>query len=73
MWALDQPPVRYIVRAGLIGEVRWVDSYYIQGWLSTKLEDTGQQQASWRVDPKRAGAQAAAAISARTRSISCVT
>lgn len=46
---------RYIVRSGLIGEIRWVDSYYIQGWLATKLEDTGQQQASWRVDPKRAG------------------
>jgi predicted dehydrogenase len=46
---------RYIVRSGLLGEVRWVDSYYIQGWLATKLEDTGQQQASWRVDPKKAG------------------
>ncbi|NGO40203.1 Gfo/Idh/MocA family oxidoreductase [Limisphaera ngatamarikiensis] len=46
---------RFIVRSGLIGEVRWVDSYYLQGWLATKLEATGQQQASWRVDPKRAG------------------
>jgi len=46
---------RYIVRSGLIGEVRWVDSYYLQGWLATKLEATGQQQAAWRVDPKRAG------------------
>jgi predicted dehydrogenase len=46
---------RYLVRAGLLGEVRWVDSYYLQGWLATKLEDTGQQQASWRVDPKKAG------------------
>jgi predicted dehydrogenase len=46
---------RYIVRSGLLGQVRWVDSYYIQGWLATKLEATGQQQASWRVDPKRAG------------------
>ena len=46
---------RYIIRSGLLGEVRWVDSYYIQGWLATKLEATGQQQASWRVDPKRAG------------------
>ena len=46
---------RYIVRSGLLGDVRWVDSYYIQGWLATKLEATGQQQASWRVDPKRAG------------------
>jgi predicted dehydrogenase len=46
---------RYIVRSGLLGQVRWVDSYYLQGWLATKLEATGQQQASWRVDPKRAG------------------
>ena len=46
---------RYIVQSGLLGDVRWVDSYYIQGWLATKLEATGQQQASWRVDPKRAG------------------
>lgn len=46
---------RYIVQSGLLGDVRWVDSYYLQGWLATKLEATGQQQASWRVDPKRAG------------------
>jgi len=46
---------RYIVRSGLLGEVRWVDAYYLQGWLATKLEATGQQQASWRVDPKKAG------------------
>lgn len=47
---------RYIVRSGLIGDVRWVDSYYLQGWLATKLEDTGLRQAVWRTDPKRAGA-----------------
>jgi len=47
---------RFIARSGLLGEVRWVDSYYIQGWLATKLEATGQQQASWRVNPKLAGA-----------------
>jgi predicted dehydrogenase len=46
---------RFIVRSGLLGEVRWVDSQYLQGWLATKLEATGQQQAAWRVDPKRAG------------------
>ncbi len=46
---------RYIIRSGLLGEIRWVDSYYLQGWLATKLEATGQQQAAWRVDPKRAG------------------
>jgi len=46
---------RYIVRSGLLGEVRWVDAWYLQGWLATKLEDTGMQQAAWRVDPKKAG------------------
>lgn len=46
---------RYIVREGLLGEVRWVDSYYLQGWLATKLEATGQTQASWRTNPKLAG------------------
>jgi predicted dehydrogenase len=47
---------RHIVRSGLIGDVRWVDSYYIQGWLSERTEDKGVMQAEWRVDPKRAGA-----------------
>jgi predicted dehydrogenase len=47
---------RHIVTSGLIGEVRWADSYYIQGWLAGRTEDTGSIQAEWRVDPKRAGA-----------------
>jgi len=47
---------RFIVRSGLLGEVRWVDSYYIQGWLFERTEDKGVMQAEWRVDPKRAGA-----------------
>ena len=47
---------RHIVRTGLLGEIRWVDAYYIQGWLSERAEDTGCMQAEWRVDPKRAGA-----------------
>src|SRR6267154_1804834 len=46
---------RYIVRAGLLGEVRWVDSFYLQGWLATKLEASGQMQAAWRTNPKLAG------------------
>ncbi|MGD7653562.1 MAG: Gfo/Idh/MocA family protein [Verrucomicrobiales bacterium] len=46
---------RFIVQSGLLGDVRWVDSYYLQGWLASKLEATGQQQAAWRVDPKKAG------------------
>lgn len=46
---------RHIVRSGLIGEVRWVDSYYLQGWLADKLEDSGMIQAEWRTDPAKAG------------------
>lgn len=46
---------RYIVTSGLLGEVRWVDGSYTQGWLATKLEATGQMQASWRTNPKLAG------------------
>ncbi len=46
---------RHIVRSGLLGEVRWVDSYYIQGWLAGKVEESGMQQAAWRTDPARTG------------------
>jgi len=46
---------RYIVQTGLLGEVRWVDSCYLQGWLATRLEATGQMQAAWRTNPKLAG------------------
>ncbi len=46
---------RHMVREGLLGEVRKVIVEYPQGWLRTKLEDTGQKQATWRTDPSRAG------------------
>ena len=44
-----------MVRKGEIGEVRKVESWYRQGWLADALEKSGQQQASWRTDPKRSG------------------
>ena len=47
---------RWIITSGKLGAVRWADAYYLQGWLATKLEDSGQQQASWRTNPKMAGA-----------------
>ena len=47
---------RHITRAGLLGDIRWVDASYIQGWLATKVEAAGNAQAIWRTDPKRAGA-----------------
>lgn len=46
---------RFIVTSGLLGDVRWVDSSYLQGWLAEKLEETQNQQAAWRTNPKTAG------------------
>lgn len=46
---------RMMVKNGDIGEVRKIVVEYPQGWLSTKLEDSGQKQADWRTDPKRSG------------------
>ena len=47
---------RWIIQSGKLGAVRWVDAYYLQGWLATRLEKTGQMQASWRTNPRMAGA-----------------
>jgi predicted dehydrogenase len=47
---------RKMVRGGELGTVRKVVVEYPQGWLSTLLESSGQKQATWRTDPKRAGA-----------------
>jgi len=46
---------RRLVQEGAIGEVRKVIVEYNQGWLATKLEDTGAKQAVWRADPARSG------------------
>jgi predicted dehydrogenase len=46
---------RHMVQQGELGEIRKVIVQYAQGWLSTKLEDTGHKQAEWRTDPARAG------------------
>jgi len=47
---------RDIVRSGRIGKVRKVIVEYPQGWLATRIEASGQKQASWRTDPARSGA-----------------
>jgi predicted dehydrogenase len=47
---------RAMVAAGELGRVRVVQVEYPQDWLSTRLEATGQKQASWRTDPARSGA-----------------
>lgn len=47
---------RMMIKRGKIGKVRKVVVEYSQGWLSTRLEATGQKQAAWRSDPKKSGA-----------------
>ncbi|MBB5352074.1 putative dehydrogenase [Haloferula luteola] len=50
---------RDMISAGALGTIRKVVVEYPQGWLATKLEDTGQKQAAWRSDPKKSGAAGA--------------
>ncbi len=47
---------REMVSQGDIGEIRKVEAWYPQGWLADRTEDSGLQQATWRVDPKKSGA-----------------
>jgi len=46
---------RHMISKGELGNVRKVYVEYPQGWLSTRLEQTGNKQADWRTDPKRSG------------------
>lgn len=46
---------RALVRQGRLGELRKIVVDYSQGWLASRLEDTGHKQAEWRTDPARAG------------------
>ncbi|MFT3989561.1 Gfo/Idh/MocA family protein [Aestuariivirga sp.] len=45
-----------MIAAGALGDIRYVQAEYAQGWLATDLEKSGQKQASWRTDPKQSGA-----------------
>jgi predicted dehydrogenase len=47
---------REMVAAGELGEIRLVHAEYVQDWLTTELESTGQKQALWRTDPAQSGA-----------------
>ena len=46
---------REMVRAGALGALRLVQVEYAQGWLTEPIEQEGHKQASWRLDPARAG------------------
>ena len=47
--------MREMIAGGELGGIRFVAAEYPQDWLATLLEKTGQKQAAWRTDPKRAG------------------
>ncbi len=44
-----------MIANGELGKIRKVVVEYPQGWLSTRVEESEQKQASWRTDPKRSG------------------
>jgi predicted dehydrogenase len=46
---------RELVASGQIGKLRKVLVEYNQDWLMAPLERSGNKQAEWRADPKRAG------------------
>ncbi len=47
---------REMVHEGRLGKIRKVVVEYPQGWLATRLEESGQKQAAWRTDPTKSGA-----------------
>ena len=47
---------RRLVRSGALGTIRRVQCEYLQGWLATDEEESGNKQAEWRTDPARSGA-----------------
>jgi predicted dehydrogenase len=47
---------REMILNGELGEINAIRSFYIQGWLRTRLESSDQKQAKWRTDPKMSGA-----------------
>ncbi len=47
---------RDMVARGELGEIRVVNAEYVQDWLASPIEQSGQKQAEWRTDPARSGA-----------------
>ena len=46
---------RTMVAKGDLGEIRKIQVQYLQGWMSTAVEETDNKQAAWRIDPKKSG------------------
>lgn len=46
---------RHMVRNGDLGGIRKVIVEYSQGWLASRIEESGAKQAEWRTDPEKSG------------------
>ena len=46
---------REMVQKGELGTIQLIHAEYVQDWLTTNIERTGQKQAAWRTDPARSG------------------
>jgi len=63
LYGLTHPYVAYpmvqqartLVAEGRLGTIHKIVVEYIQGWLSSPIEHSGNKQAAWRVDPARSG------------------
>ena len=52
--------MKSLIKNNELGKIRIVKGSYLQGWLGSKEESTGEnKQAEWRTDPKRSGAAGA--------------
>jgi predicted dehydrogenase len=47
---------REMVQKGELGTIQLIHAEYVQDWLTTNIEKSGQKQAEWRTDPARSGA-----------------
>ena len=46
---------RHIVHSGLLGEVRWVDSNYLQAWMAIRSSNPNFKETTWRLNKEISG------------------
>ncbi|MCZ6674428.1 MAG: Gfo/Idh/MocA family oxidoreductase [Verrucomicrobia bacterium] len=46
---------RHIVQSGLLGEIRWVDSCYLQAWMAIRSSNPEFKETTWRLNKNISG------------------
>lgn len=46
---------RHIVRRGLLGNIRWVDSSYLQSWMALRSDNPDFKETTWRLKKEISG------------------